>query len=126
MPTSIIQTFKIIEVEKLIMSDSQTNLVEQYEQNGYVIVRNVLDADLVAEGRDHIDWLLQKNPHLRPEQLGHHLMTKDAFWVRLVSDERLLDVAEQFLGPDLGLFASHYIAKPPFTGKAVPWHQDGS
>ncbi|UCC52851.1 MAG: corrinoid protein [Anaerolineaceae bacterium] len=30
-----------------------------------------------------------------------------------------LDVAEQFLGPDLGLFASHYIAKPPFTGKAV-------
>ncbi len=30
------------------------------------------------------------------------------------------------MGPDLGLFASHYIAKPPFTGKAVPWHQDGS
>lgn len=46
--------------------------------------------------------------------------------MRLVSDDRLLDVAEQFLGPDLGLFASHYIAKPPFTGKAVPWHQDGS
>ncbi len=46
--------------------------------------------------------------------------------MRLVSDDRLLDIAEQFLGPDLGLFASHYIAKQPFTGKAVPWHQDGS
>ena len=104
----------------------KTNLVEQYEREGYVIVRNVLDADLMAEGRDHIDWLLAKNPHLRPEQLGHHLMTNDAFWVRLVSDDRLLDIAEQFLGPDLSLFASHYIAKPPRTGKSVPWHQDGS
>ncbi len=113
-------------MEKRRMTDSQLNLAESYEQNGYVVVREVLDADLVAEGRDHIEWLLQKNPQLRPEQLGHHLMTQDAFWVRLVSDERLLDVAEQFLGPDLGLFASHYIAKPPLTGKAVPWHQDGS
>lgn len=108
------------------MNNSHTNLVEPYEREGYVIVRNVLDENLVAEGREHIDWLLKKNPHLRPEQLGHHLMTQDAFWVRLASDDRLLDVAEQFLGPDLGLFASHYIAKPPLTGKAVPWHQDGS
>lgn len=61
------------------MPGSPTNIVEQYEQEGYVIVRNVLDADLVAEGRDHIDWLLQKNPHLRPEQLGHQMMTQDAF-----------------------------------------------
>jgi phytanoyl-CoA hydroxylase len=101
-------------------------LKQQYEKEGYVIVRNVLDADLVAEGREHVNWLLDKNPGLRPEELGHKLMTQDAFWVRLVSDDRLLDVAEQFLGPDLGLFASHYIAKPPLTGKIVPWHQDGS
>ncbi|MDJ0755029.1 MAG: phytanoyl-CoA dioxygenase family protein [Ardenticatenaceae bacterium] len=101
-------------------------LIDQYEREGYVIVRNVLDADLIREAQAHIDWLLQKNPHLRPEQLDHHLITQDAFWVRLVSDRRLLDIAEQFLGPDLSLFASHYIAKPPLVGKAVPWHQDGS
>ncbi len=105
---------------------TKTNIVEQYEQDGYVIVRNVLDKALMDEARGHIDWLLKKNPNLRPEGLGHFLMTQDAFWVRLVSDDRLLDVVEQFLGPDIGLFASHYIAKPPKTGKAVPWHQDGS
>ena len=109
-----------------MIAQTQTNLVDQYEKDGYVIVRNVLDEDLIAEARDHVDWLLEKNPGVRPEALGHHYMTQDAFWVRLVSDDRLLDVAEQFLGPDLGLFASHYIAKPPYTGKAVPWHQDGS
>jgi len=27
----------------------------------------------------------------------HYLMTHDAFWVRLVSDDRLLDVAEQWV-----------------------------
>jgi ectoine hydroxylase-related dioxygenase (phytanoyl-CoA dioxygenase family) len=105
---------------------SQSQIKSQYKQHGYVMVRNVLDADLIKEAHAHIDWLLQKNPDLRPEQLDHHLMTKDAFWVRLVSDDRLLDIAQQFLGSDLALFASHYIAKRPYDGKAVPWHQDGS
>jgi len=108
------------------MAEVKLSLKEQYERDGYVIMRDVLDADLVAEAQGHIDWLLKRNPDLRPEQLGHKLMTQDAFWVRLVSDDRLLDIAQQFLGPDLSLFASHYIAKPPLTGKAVPWHQDGS
>lgn len=105
---------------------AENQLVDHYNREGYVIVRNVLDEALIAEARDHIDWLLEKNPELRPEQLDHELITKDAFWVRLVSDDRLLNVAEKFIGPDIGLFASHYIAKRPHDGKAVPWHQDGS
>jgi len=108
------------------MNSATTSLVDTYKEEGFVIARNVLDESLIAEARAHVDWLLKKNPDLRPEQLGHSLMTQDAFWVRLVSDDRLLDVAEHFLGPDLGLFASHYIAKRPHDGKAVPWHQDGS
>ncbi len=111
------------------MPSSRTDLdgiVEKYDRDGYVIVRNVIDADLVAEGREHIDWLMAKNPDLRPEALGHTLLGRDAFWVRLVSDERLLDVAEKFIGPDIGLFASHYIAKRPHDGQPVLWHQDGS
>lgn len=99
---------------------------EQYDRDGYVIVRNVIDADLVQEGREHIEWLMARNPGVRPEQLHHHLMTRDAFWVRLISDDRLLDVAEQFIGPNIALFASHYIAKRPYDGQAVLWHQDGS
>ncbi len=98
----------------------------QYERDGYVAIRNVIDIGLVEEGRRHIEWLLEKNPGTRPEQLHHSLMTDDPFWVRLVSDPRLLDVAERFIGPDIALFASHYIAKRPYDGQAVLWHQDGS
>ncbi len=97
-----------------------------YEREGYAIFHHVLDEDLVGEARQHVDWLLQKNPDTRPEQLHHFLMTDDPFWVRLISDDRLLDIAEQFIGPHIALFASHYICKRPYDGQAVLWHQDGT
>jgi ectoine hydroxylase-related dioxygenase (phytanoyl-CoA dioxygenase family) len=101
-------------------------LYTRFQQDGYVVARKVIDDSLVQECRNHIDWLLEKNPGKRPEQLHHTLMTDDPFWVRLVSDDRLLDIAEQFVGPNIALFASHYIAKRPYDGQAVLWHQDGS
>jgi phytanoyl-CoA hydroxylase len=102
-----------------------SNHVDEYEKHGYTILRRVLDPQLIQETGKHIDWLLETNPERRPEQLAHTLMTKDAFWVRLVADHRLLDVAEAFLGPNIALFASHYICKPPGDGQPVLWHQDG-
>jgi phytanoyl-CoA hydroxylase len=37
-----------------------------------------------------------------------------------------VDIAAEFVGPDVALFATHYICKPPRDGQAVLWHQDGS
>lgn len=99
---------------------------QQYDRDGYAIYRQVIDPDLVAEASAHVDWLLRQNPELRPEQLHNNLMTQDPFWVRLVADDRLLDVAQAYVGPDIALFASHYISKPPGDGQPVLWHQDGS
>jgi phytanoyl-CoA hydroxylase len=113
----------------MIKQDYQQQLTqakEQYDREGYAIFRDVLDADLIREASHHIDWLLEKNPGLRPEQLHHNLMQHDPFWVRLVGDDRLLDIAALFVGPDVALFASHYISKRPYDGQAVLWHQDGS
>lgn len=98
----------------------------EYERDGYMIFREVLDAGLVQEASAHIDWLLARNPDLSAESLGHTLMTTDAFWVRLISDPRLLDIAARFIGDDIALFASHYICKPPYSGRPVLWHQDGA
>jgi hypothetical protein len=36
-----------------------------------------------------------KNPSVRPERFGKDLVKDDPFCVRLVSDDRLLDIAEQ-------------------------------
>jgi ectoine hydroxylase-related dioxygenase (phytanoyl-CoA dioxygenase family) len=99
---------------------------ERYERDGFVVFRNVLDQELMEEAKMHVDWLLRKHPDLRPEQLHTALVREDPFWVRLVGDDRLLDIAEMFIGPNIALFASHYICKPPSDGQAVLWHQDGA
>ncbi len=99
---------------------------KQYEADGYVLLPHVLDPELVREAQKHVAWLQQRHPNLRPEQLGHTLVANDPFWLRLVSDDRLLNIAETFIGPNIALFASHYICKPPHDGQPVLWHQDGS
>ncbi|MFC6016213.1 phytanoyl-CoA dioxygenase family protein [Plantactinospora solaniradicis] len=107
-------------------TENRESVLDRYERDGYVILRDVIDADLIAEASDHVDWLEKQHPDVRPEQLGHTFLRDDPFWVRLVSDDRLLDIAETFVGPNLALFASHYISKPPFTGQPVLWHQDSA
>jgi ectoine hydroxylase-related dioxygenase (phytanoyl-CoA dioxygenase family) len=108
------------------MTTTFTDLRTQYAEQGYVIARGAIDADLAAETFDHVQWLIQKYPDTRPEQFHHQLLVIDPFMHRLVGDERLLDIAEQFIGPNIALFAAHYIAKPPLDGQKVLWHQDGS
>ncbi len=108
------------------MTADRAETLEKFDREGYAIFRNAVDADLVKEASDHIAWLLEQNPDRRPEMLTHDLITDDPFWVRLISDPRLLDIAEMFIGPNIGLFASHYIVKPAFNGKAVKWHQDAA
>jgi len=101
-------------------------LRKAYDERGYAVFRGVVDAELVAEASAHVQWLQDKHPDVRPELLGHIYVADDPFWVRLIGDDRLLDIAELFVGPDLALFASHYIVKPPFTGQPVLWHQDAA
>lgn len=103
-----------------------TETLQNFERDGYVLFRNVIDSDLIKEVNDHVEWLQEQHPDVRPEQLGHQFLRDDPFWLRLVSDDRLLDIAQQFIGPDIGLFASHYISKPAYAGQPVLWHQDGA
>lgn len=95
-----------------------------YKVDGWIAYPNVIDNGLIAEVRQHIDWLQRRHPTIRPEALGHTLMADDPFWVRLVADDRLLDIAEQFLGPNIALFASAYICNPAYDGQPILWHQD--
>lgn len=108
------------------MNQAMSQVLEQFERDGYAIFRQVIDSELINEVNDHVEWLQRQHAGVRPEQLGHVFLRDDPFWVRLVSDPRLLDVAEQFIGPDIALFASHYIAKPPYSGQPVLWHQDAA
>lgn len=45
---------------------------------------------------------------------------------KLLYDDRILDIAESLLGPNLMLFHDQALFKPAHTGGAVFWHQDNA
>ena len=105
------------------MATSTDPLVASYARDGYVVARAVVDRELVAHASRHVDWLQARHPGRRGEDLGHDLVPDDPCWLAIVGDRRLVDLAARFVGPDVALFASHYISKPP-GGRPVLWHQD--
>ncbi|CAF1141439.1 unnamed protein product [Rotaria sordida] len=114
------------------MADTYSHLVDQYQTDGFVVLRNVIDARLIEECRKHVEFLQSKFPSIPGEHLHHQIMRNDPFWVRLITDPRLLDLAALFGSPflepngDIALFSSHHFCKPAKTGMKVLWHQDGS
>ncbi|MBV7330441.1 phytanoyl-CoA dioxygenase family protein [Chloroflexi bacterium TSY] len=102
-----------------VLNDHQSHQAH-YERDGYTIYRNVLDADLIAEIQGHIAWSREK---LTVEHSGPFAL-HDAFFARLVSDSRLLAIAETYVGADIGLYSSHYLIKEPEKGLPILWHQD--
>jgi phytanoyl-CoA hydroxylase len=102
---------------------SKIDVIKRYSKDGFAILKNVIDKDLIEEMKQHVEWLIKKYPDLRLEHLHHPLIRDDAFWVRLVTDDRLLDIVKLFLGPNLACFTAHYICKPLFDGHAVFWHR---
>jgi len=107
-------------------ADVHSPLVQQYLEDGYVAVHNVLDPEFAQKVARHVDWLMQQNPDVPPELLEHQLMRDDPFWIEIVKNEKLLEVVKQFLGQNIACYASHYVCKMPYQGKRVHWHQDGS
>ncbi|MBC8101913.1 MAG: phytanoyl-CoA dioxygenase family protein [Cytophagales bacterium] len=97
--------------------------VAQYETDGYVLFRQpvfsapkfaelkaIFEEDLARYSTKELDMV-----HTRDERLLPFLLA-----------EEVLDLVEPLIGPHIGLWASHFISKPPFMGKATPWHEDSS
>ena len=97
--------------------------VAHYQSEGYLLyhqpvfspdkfarLRAIFEEDLERYGEDGLDTL-----HFRDARLLEFLL----------SDE-VLDLVEPVVGPDIGLWSSHFISKPPKVGKATPWHEDSA
>lgn len=105
--------------------------VRHYQERGYVIPRFRLPDALVARLRDGVDRLLATytdvaqedlaNPHMVPPTEGPN---RNPF-MEAARDPGVLDAVSQLLGPDLILWITRVLCKPPVLGREVPWHQDG-
>ena len=83
--------------------------------------------------RTSLEKLLRDNADIAPETLvcphipygKNHDETAAAQWLEYARHPGILDLVEQLVGPDIILWGSQVFCKPPLTGKAIPWHQDG-
>jgi ectoine hydroxylase-related dioxygenase (phytanoyl-CoA dioxygenase family) len=97
--------------------------VTAYQRDGYVLchepvfdpsqfarLRAIFEENLDRYGEANLDTM-----HFRDPRLLEFLLA-----------DEVLDLVEPVVGPDIGLWSSHFISKPPHVGKATPWHEDSS
>jgi ectoine hydroxylase-related dioxygenase (phytanoyl-CoA dioxygenase family) len=100
--------------------------VDYYHQNGYVLykkqlfseeklnrLRGIFEEHLAAKGDKLSDEL--DTPHFQDERLLEFLLA-----------DEVLDLVEPLIGPNIGLWSSHFICKDPYVGRATPWHEDSA
>jgi len=103
-----------------------TSVKEQYNKNGYHLFHEpVFSLEKFSALKSIFETLNEENkksdidlmdvPHFRDGRLLEFLMS-----------ERVLNLVETFIGPNIGLWSSHFISKEPLVGKATPWHEDSA
>ena len=97
--------------------------IAQYERDGYLLynqpvfaedkfarLKAIFEEDLAKYGDEALDTI-----HFHDDRLLEFLLA-----------DELLDLVEPVVGPNIGLWSSHFISKAPRTGKATPWHEDSA
>lgn len=99
--------------------------VARFNLEGYHVFRQPVFPQAKFDGLKKCfdDMLDNLDTGVRPESMDvPHFQHPELFeW--LFADE-ILDLVEPILGPDIALFASHFICKPKGNGLRVPWHED--
>jgi hypothetical protein len=100
--------------------------VQFYRDQGYLKFGRIFTHSEMDALRAHVNERIAALPEgKRPEEMDvPHF--QDPWLFGYLADDRVLDVIEDFIGPDIVLWSSHFIAKPKGDGRAVPWHTDGA
>ena len=121
--------------------------VEQFWEDGFIIVENLLDPDEVASLLAHAEWVasgkashipkgqLQIEPHVVAGEAQaqnyadslrkmSHLAFYDEGFRNHARNPKILDVIEVLLGPNIKLYQDQLFMKPPRIGSRQRYHQD--
>ena len=115
--------------------------VDAFRREGYLAIEDVLTAGEVEELQRVTDEFVERSravadnddtfdlePGHRPESPSlrrlKHPVDKHPVYARYARHERILDIVECVLGPDLRYHNNKLNMKNPGNGAAVEWHQD--
>ena len=102
------------------------DVARQYDEQGYVFLGHLITPPAVTRAQEELNRMLgQLNAKLYSDQI-YSAHQKERWLLELASSKDLLDAVEVAIGPDIVLWSTHLICKPPRTGRAIPWHQDGT
>ena len=105
--------------------------IRHYREKGYVIPDYRLPDALMQRLSDGLERVLATytdvaqedlaNPHMIPPTQG----PQPNPFMEAARHPMILDRVAQLIGPDIVLWITRILCKPPVRGREVPWHQDG-
>ncbi len=101
------------------------NDLDNFHQHGFILVKNLLSKEEVAQLKAHIDELKGLEPEAKKN--GSYLFVGDAISKKLenlVFDERILNISKQILGPKLVYFGESAIMTGIRAGRG--FHRDNA
>ncbi len=100
--------------------------VSYYAKNGYLLHKKPLFS---PEKMQELSEIFEEQWAAVGKKLNSELDTphfRDERLLKFLLSDVVLDLVEPLIGPNIGLWSSHFIAKEPFVGKQTPWHEDSA
>ena len=134
--------------EKKMIEGSHRSLdaaqIADFQEQGYLRVGAVFDGEQLTELQSEYDRVFaeaRESSQMRNLSSSDGEITTEAdeellqimqvcersmLFRRLLYDERVLDIAEDLIGPNLQLFHDQALFKPAHHGGPISWHQDNA
>jgi len=108
----------------------------RYQTDGFLLVERLFGAEDVQEAQRAIDEVLDTSELSSVAELepGDPAIVRriwgptkrHSFFERMAADDRVLDIMQQLIGPNILFHYSKLHMKGPRVGSVVEWHQDFS
>lgn len=99
-----------------------SELKEQFDTDGFVIVRGVFDETEAEQLKDETRRILQTEPAYAGVLVG--LAARSPVFREAARDPRLVDPIAEVIGPDVEFLSDKVVFKSAEVDFGSPWHQD--
>ena len=99
--------------------------INQYNKNGYIAPIDILSLEQVKEIREEIENVEKKWPYEINELNRNNIHYYSPIFDQIVHNSKILDVVENFLGPNILAAGTVLFLKEPENKGFISWHQDG-
>ena len=105
------------------MAEIDVDAPSFYKDNGYYLLNQPVFSKPKFEGLTGLFEGILAKATVRPDKLDTPHFTERRLLGYLLDDE-IIDLVEPFIGPDIGLWSSHFICKEATRGPSSAWHAD--